>query len=130
LIGARSDIIYPLMPDGTTSPKPIPAGVQRRPPGYEIWKKRVVASITTTKEKADKFYNLNISQIGKQYDTTAIWGFVTGRDWRDSKDWFCSELQGWCFEGSYILPKLYTPVNKINPSTLAFGLSTAGALFA
>src|SRR5271170_1356882 len=63
LIGARSDIIYPLMPDGTTSVKPIPAGVQRRPAGYEVWKKRVVASLIVPREKANKFYELNLSQI-------------------------------------------------------------------
>lgn len=130
LIGARSDVIYPLMPDGTTSPKPIPPGVQRRPANYERWKTKVVASLVVPTDKANKFYDLNISQIGKAYDTTAIWGFVTGRDWRDPRDWFCSELQSWCFEGALILPKLSTPINKINPSTLYFGLSTAGFSFA
>lgn len=129
LIGARSDVIIPPTPEGEPPALPIPAGVQRRPPGYEKWKTRVVASIETTVAKANKFYALNISQLKKQYDSTAIWGFVTGRDWRDEQDWFCSELQAYCFETSLILPTLYTPVNKINPSTLAFGLSTAGAVF-
>jgi hypothetical protein len=124
LIGARSDVIHPL-----GGGNPIPAGVQPRPAGYEAWEERIVASLTVDKVKADKFYKLNQSQIGKQYDVTAIWGFVTGRDWRDPQDWFCSELQAWCLETPMILPQLFTPVNKISPSTLAFGLSTAGATF-
>lgn len=38
------------------------------------------------------------SQVGKPYDVTAIFGFLTRRNWQDPDSWFCSELVAWAFE--------------------------------
>jgi hypothetical protein len=43
----------------------------------------------------DIFYNSLISQIGKQYDYSALLGFGLHRDWQDQDKWFCSELPAW-----------------------------------
>ena len=35
------------------------------------------------------------SQIGKPYDWTGLFGFLSGRDWQKVNRWFCSELATW-----------------------------------
>jgi hypothetical protein len=116
LLGARSDQV------GGQH-----AGVRIRPPYYEHWRSRVVMSLPATPEKELKFYEYLKKQLGKPYDMTAIWGFATGRNWRDPQDWFCSELQAAALEVAEVIPRLYTPANKITPATLATLLSAIGA---
>ena len=82
LLGARSDRI------GGKAP-----GVQIRPPGYEKWKSRVVMTLAVDRDTEAAFLRFLNAQIDKPYDSTAIWGFATGRDWRNPDEWFCSELQ-------------------------------------
>jgi uncharacterized protein YycO len=108
LLGARSDQIGH-----------VPPGVEIRAPFYEKWKERVVMTLVTDRAKERAFYDFLHAQLGKPYDKTAIWGFVTGRDWRDDKAWFCSELQTAALEIAGIFPTLYAPRNKITPATLA-----------
>jgi len=36
-----------------------------------------------------------ISQIGKPYDWTAVFGYILRRNWNDDQAWFCSELISW-----------------------------------
>lgn len=36
-------------------------------------------------------------QIGRPYDITALFGWLTGRDWQEEDSWFCSELVAWAF---------------------------------
>jgi hypothetical protein len=114
LIGARSDWIEPL--DGTAA---IPPGVQRRPANYEHWKERVVMTLPCDELQEQSFIAFNLSQIGKPYDSTAIWGFVAGRDWRQQDSWFCSELQMAAIESTDLWVPLYTPRNKVTPACLA-----------
>jgi hypothetical protein len=66
-------------------------------------------------------------QIGKPYDKPGIWGFATGRDWRQPDSWFCSELQAAALEAANLIPALYAPANKITPSALAIILSAINA---
>ena len=118
LLGARSDAC-----GGQ------PPGVRVRPAGYENWKERVVMTVPE-RGLSDKqrFYDFLAAQIGKPYDSTAIWGFAVGRDWRDPRDWFCSELAAAALEMGGYLPVLYAPVNKITPAALALAVSAVGAV--
>jgi hypothetical protein len=118
LCGARSDRVGH-----------VPPGVQLRPPFYENWKERVVVGLKAIDPAEERrFYNFLHDQLGKPYDTTAIWGFVSGRDWRDQDAWFCSELQAAALETAGVLPSLYTPRNKITPAGLATVLSAIGGV--
>jgi uncharacterized protein YycO len=116
LLGARSDSI-----GGK------PPGVQIRYPLYEKWKERVVMSIATDAAKEKSFYDFLNAQLGKPYDKTAIWGFATGRDWRDPSDWYCSELITAAEEAAGALPALYVPSNKVTPVMCAALNSAIGA---
>jgi len=108
LLGARND-----------NALGIPSGVQIRPEGYADWALRVRFTIPTTQEQANKFYTFLREQIGKPYDRSAIWGFVTGRNWRAQDSWICSELQAAALEHAGIVPPLYLSANKITPTALA-----------
>ena len=121
LLGARSDWVKPISGGRT-----IPPGVQIRPPHYERWKRRIVFSKAVDDGTAQAFYALAQEQLYKPYDSTAIWGFATGRDWRDPDKWFCSELGIWLFETLRIIPTLWLPKNRVMPGTAAVALSAAG----
>lgn len=105
----------------------IPSGVQIRPPFYEKWKQRVVMHLPVTEYQRQSVVAFNMSQLGKPYDKSAIWGFVAGRDWREEDEWFCSELQAAAIESADIWPPLYTPRNKVTPAALAMVMSAVGA---
>jgi uncharacterized protein YycO len=116
LLGARSDKV-----GGA------PPGVQIRYPDYAPWNSviRLTFSPSDTDEKI--FWAFLLKQLGKPYDSTAIWGFVTGRNWREEDSWFCSELQARALEISGICPPLCTPTDKITPVALAMIASALGA---
>lgn len=116
LLGARSDAI-----GGR------PPGVQIRLPDYEKWKERVVMMLPSTPDQERSFLGFLDKQLGKPYDSTAIWGFATGRDWRNPDDWFCSELLTAALEIAGVCPTLYTPSNKVTPAALAMVMSALGA---
>lgn len=42
--------------------------------------------------------NAALSQIGKPYDLTALFGILSHRDWQEQDKWFCSELIAWAFD--------------------------------
>lgn len=108
LLGARSDSI-----GGQ------PPGVQARPAHYAKWALTVRFTIPTTAAQAEKFYKFLYDQLGKPYDHSAIWGFVSGREWRAADSWICSELQAAAMEASGIVQPLYLNANKITPTSLA-----------
>lgn len=116
LYGARSDRV------GLIDP-----GVQWRLPGYANWKQRVVMSLPVAGTTEKLFWDFLLSQQYKPYDSSAIWGFASGRDWRTKDSWFCSELQAAALEASGASPDLYTPINKITPAALALVMSALGA---
>ena len=116
LLGARSDA-----PGGTRT------GVQIRPAFYEKWNQRVIMGIETSVDQERSFYDFLMPQVGKPYDSTAIWGFVAGRDWRNDDAWYCSELGTAAIEVANICPVLYTPRNKVTPAALATVMSALGA---
>jgi uncharacterized protein YycO len=49
------------------------------------------------KDDAAAFYKA-LSQVGKPYDLTALFGWLSGRDWQEEDKWFCSELVAWAFD--------------------------------
>lgn len=115
LYGARSDRIGRVQP-----------GVQLRPPFYEKWKDRVVMSLSVGVVKEKLFWDFLYAQEFKPYDSSAIWGFAAGRNWREADSWFCSELQMAALEYAGVVPALYTPSNKIAPVTLCTVISALG----
>lgn len=78
-------------------------------------------------KNTETFYNAITSQLGKPYDTSAIFGFVFHRNWQDDSDWFCSELPAWAtnqcgepvFNNNEIYKVLPEDWNKIHPNRLA-----------
>lgn len=115
LLGARSDAV-----GGQ------PPGVRIRPQNYEHWALQVTMSMAVDPHLEELYYEFLNKQLGKPYDSTAIWGFAAGRDWREKDSWFCSELCCAGLEEVTILPMLYTPRNKVTPAALATVVSAAG----
>jgi hypothetical protein len=120
LLGARNDAIK--MPSGVV----VPAGVEIREPFYEVWKRRIVFTKLVEDHIAELYYATAEQQLHKPYDSTAIWGFVADRDWRNPDAWFCSELWTFCAETSTTLPKLWTPKNKVMPGHASVAMSANG----
>lgn len=113
LLGARSDVV-----GGK------PAGVQIRPPSYEVWTRIERVSLEATPEQEAAFYAFLREQIGKPYDSIAIAAFAIGRDWRSPNSWFCSELQAAALEASKWFPKpLSSVANEITPRDLLLVVS-------
>jgi hypothetical protein len=121
LIGARSDLI-------TVGATTYPAGVQWRPPNYELWAERVIVSLNVTPEQEAAYWAYMDLQIGKPYDKLAIVAFIVGRNWRDDDAWFCSELVIACCEQAGICPLLYVRSNKVTPVACAMVLSALGGV--
>jgi len=42
--------------------------------------------------------DLAMGQLGRPYDWKAIAGMVLRHDWKNEKEWFCSELVAWAFK--------------------------------
>jgi uncharacterized protein YycO len=117
LLGARSDRV-----GGK------PAGVQIRPPDYINFSLRVVMAIPVSDAQSTAFYTFLHSQVGKPYDSEAIWAFFFNRNWRETDSWICSELQAAGLEHAAITPRLYLAANKITPVSLALAASAVGGV--
>ena len=115
LYGARSDAI-----GGK------PPGVQWRPFDYEKVDGSLTIELQATFQQETAFWLFLRSQEGKPYDAVGIWGFATGRDWREPGEWFCSELQAAALEEAKLLNPLYAPASKVTPSALCVILSAVG----
>lgn len=115
LLGARSDRV-----GGR------PAGVQIRPPNYINFSLRVVMAIPVSDLQNTAFYAFLHSQVGKPYDSEAIWAFLFNRNWRETDSWICSELQAAGLEHAAVTPRLYLAANKITPVSLALAASAVG----
>lgn len=104
LVGARSDC---------------DPGVHIRSLDYASFVKRTVFEIPSTLEQEQRFWGFITNQLGKPYDRWAILGFITGRNWRETDSWICSELQAAALEYAGIAGPFYLSTYKIDPSTLA-----------
>ena len=116
LLGARHDFVGQK-----------PRGVQIRPPGYVKWVRQVIFTLECPEERELRFDAFCRQQIGKPYDMSCIWGFISGRNWHNADAWICSELQAAALEIANICPPLYLASYKINPTTLAAIVSALGA---
>jgi uncharacterized protein YycO len=103
-----------------------PPGVRIRPPNYVKWSRRVVMKVPASAEQTYKFYAFLRDQLGKPYDSEAIWAFAFNRDWRAPDSWICSELQSAAGEYSGLMPRLYLAANKITPVACALAFSAVG----
>jgi uncharacterized protein YycO len=112
LLGARSDKV-----GGQ------PAGVHIRPPDYLKFSRRVVFTIPATPAQEIDFAAFETAQIGKPYDSMAIFAFVVDRDWRTDDSWICSELVARALEVGKVVPKLFLDASKISPVPLALTVS-------
>jgi hypothetical protein len=110
-----------LMPDGTLLGAHIDGGVQARPRDYDKgqFTREVFVDIEAAPDVCDRFHAFLREQLGKPYDTTAIFAFVAARDWQEKDSWFCSELQAAALVacGWFVTP-LATEFNHITPRDL------------
>jgi uncharacterized protein YycO len=105
-----------------------PPGVQIRPADYVRFSTKVVMIVPATPAQTAAFYGFLGTQVGKPYDSSAIWAFVVNRDWRGPNSWICSELQSAAGEAAGITPKLYLAANKITPVGCALAFSAVGGI--
>lgn len=95
-------------------------GVQIRPEGYDH--KGMTAEIFGTVEcdhhVADKVLEFAYNQVGKKYDTGAIWGILSHRDIFDDEKWFCSELVCAAFHQAGLPLLNLSKVNRVTPGML------------
>lgn len=115
LLGARNDSV-----GGR------PPGVQIRPPDYAPFPVKVRMDIPSTSPQEAAFYAFLDEQLGKPYDTEAIWAFAAGRNWRETDSWICSEVISAAGESAVIFPPLYLAANKITPVACALAFSAVG----
>lgn len=115
-----------LLPDGwyygarSDDPLGYGKGVQKRPPRYlddMRIRKQWIIEVPCTAHEAAMFYEFLYAQDDKKYDFSAIFGFATGRNWREDDSWFCSELAtaAGCYAG--ILADV--EANKVTPGMCA-----------
>ena len=65
-----------------------------------------------------------ITQEGKPYDLTAIFGILTDRNWRAEDSWFCSELIAAAFEHTTgPLFAMDTRLNRVFPGHIPMSLA-------
>jgi hypothetical protein len=102
----------------------VPAGVQIRPPKYELWKRTLTVKLLTSDVQRAAFCRFLEEQVGEPYDKTAILGFAAERNWREPDSWFCSELQARALEvcGWFPYP-LELARYKITPGDLLLAVS-------
>ena len=123
LLGARSDeILHEAIW--------LPAGVQIRPPAYEVWPKRLVLRTPCTEDQAFDWWKFLESQIGRKYDTIGLLESFTSllghpRNWRDPSAWWCSELVGAAGEAGQIF-QVPLPKWKLTPGDCAIAYGAAG----
>jgi len=108
------------MPDGSGFLGAQLQGVVVEPVGYDkgdVLREQLVTLTDATPEQADKFYTFLHEQLGKPYDYVAIAGVALGRDWREGKSWFCSELVAAALEHADYW-KLASDTNHVTPRDL------------
>jgi hypothetical protein len=116
-IGARSDRM------GN-----IPPGVQLRPDGYEVWKRRKVLALPCTDDELQKAVAFEVDQVGDPYDKRDILGLILGRPISSGSGyWICSALQLAMLRTIGKVPNLLITPQQCPPNTLAAILEAIGA---
>jgi hypothetical protein len=106
-----------------------PSGVAIRPPDYQPFAIRRVASIYVPARVETRFAELMRSQLGEPFDNRAMHAVFQPdnshiRDWKDESAWFCSELKAWGLEeaGALDVPPLISK-NRVTPADLLLIIS-------
>ena len=102
-----------------------PRGVAIRPAEYQKFAVRRNVVMSTTHERAFRFHDFCISQLGKPFDTDALKPSVFlssefhNRDWRTDDSWFCAEMSGRAVEEAPLLDWTIPGIkNRITPADL------------
>lgn len=100
-----------------------PGGVLIR--SFHPWDYSIRRRVTIKTDKADAIVALAQSQLGKPFDQSALYSFLSNpaapdkRDWRDPVCWFCSELMTWVLESASFFPyPLIVHMDRVSPSDL------------
>ena len=101
-----------------------PNGVAVRPFDYEPFLIRQRAVVKTPKAAA--IVARARGELGKPFDDSALHAFLhqpsaarVWRDWRNTAQWYCAELHGWCVEVEGFWPvEVLTPENRMTPPML------------
>lgn len=123
LLGARDDVIKPLGGGPIVLP-----GVQVRPPYYERWVRRCVVEIDATPQQEKHWERWLRSQVGRQYDSGSIWGFILGREMHHKGQWICSALQSEALELIGKFGQIPTPPAQITPNSLLIAATAMGGV--
>ena len=109
-----------VMPDGRLLGAHARGGVMIRQKGYDRdWvKKERIIDIPVPPKVDERFHNFLYEQIGAPYDWGAVFGLWLGRNWRDPKRWFCSELIARAEEVSGYFMPLASVVYHVSPRDL------------
>ncbi len=121
------------MPDGTLLGA-MRDGVKARPAEYDnlggaaAFSQQQFVNVNILPERESAFYAFLRSQIGKPYDTSAIWSFYSkrdGRDWQEPDSWFCSELISAALAEYGVFPQhMAESFSRVTPRDLMLLIST------
>ena len=100
-----------------------PKGVASRPIDYQKFAYRRQMILET--ERADDIRRIWATQLGKKYDSGAVYNFADDRfpghrDWRLTDSWFCSEGIMWSMEVGHFWGPRRTPwpKNRVSPTDI------------
>ena len=99
-----------------------PCGVAIRPPDYQKpWGLRRRMILNT--DRADDIIAMALTQLGKPFDNSAIFTFMSkwtprpARNWHIDDAWFCAEYCTWAEEtGGYWKRRLIWPKDRVSPT--------------
>jgi uncharacterized protein YycO len=98
-------------------------GVKIRPADYEKFSRKDCLTLSVTEAQHAAFMAFVMSQIGKKYDYTALFGVLFHRDWMAMDSWYCSEFFGVAVVKALII-KIITKRNRVTPELLRELLGT------
>lgn len=81
-----------IMPDGMVIEARYPEGVVMRPMSEALKHASEHEIISIPVKNVRATLDFMRCQLGKKYDTSGLFSFVTKRDWQSPDKWFCSEL--------------------------------------
>lgn len=87
-------------------------GVKIREPYY------VDKKLICTVDAPESVLDYALSQKGKDYDYSALFGFILNRKIEDNSKWFCSELVAWAFRQAGVDLLNYSDEYRITPRDL------------
>lgn len=93
-----------------------PPGLEKRPPGYATFIRRVVAHIPGTILQQQGYWAFLDSQEHKPYDEMDIWRFAENKDANPNGQWFCNAVVITALQSVDLLRSpLYLAPQKLTP---------------